>query len=346
MSEAPAEVAGTTGAERVPHLPDEWERSGPIPLGGWLERSEYGPLMMAFFGLIAAFVLFQLVLSPIALVAILMLEGVPPTELLADVEELIERHAASLLGANTVGQILGLALPAYLLARLHTSRPAAFLRIRRSDGVLIVLAFAGLIAVTPAIQWLGVVNEQLPLPDFVRGFEQSQMELIERVLSVDTGILFNLAVLAVTPAICEELLFRGYVQRQAERGLGIAGGILFSGIVFGLYHLRLSQALPLCVLGIYLAWLVWRTGSLWPAVIVHFTNNAIAVALGAYISRNPNLDIADLEQMNVPWYLVVLGVALFGAILVGIHRTAESMLHREKGRAQATLADREGQGSR
>lgn len=334
MSEPPADHA-------EPSLPDDWARSRSIPLNGWMERNGFTPIMTAFFGLVAAFILFQVVLSPIALVLILLIEGVSPDEMLGDVAGLIEEHAASLLTANTIGQILGLAVPAYVLARLHSSRPASFLRIRRTDAGMLILAFVGLVAVTPAIQWLGAVNEQLPLPEFIRSFEQSQMELIERVLSVDTGFVFNLVVLAMTPAICEELLFRGYVQRQAERGLGVTGGILFSGIVFGLYHLRLTQALPLCALGIYLAWLVWRTGSLWPAVIVHFANNAIAVALGAYISRDSELDITDLEQMSVPWYFVLLGLVLFGVALLGIHRTALGMLHRKGGHDQRAQFNRQ-----
>lgn len=133
-------------------------------------------------------------------------------------------------------------------------------------------------------------------------------------------------------------MFRGYVQRQAERGLGIVGGVLFSGIVFGLYHLRLSQAIPLCVLGIYLAWLVWRTGSLWPAIIVHFANNAFAVAIGAYIARDPDLEMADLEQFEVPWYFLVLGLVLFGAVVVGIQRLARRLLEeRTVGQKDASV---------
>ncbi len=318
MSEVPPEST-------TPTLPDRWERRAPIPLDGWLERHEFGPIFLAIFGLIAAFVLFQLVISPAATVLIFMAQGIPPAEMLGRFEALIEEHARSLLTANTIGQVLGLAVPAYLLARLHTTRPGAFLRLRRGDGTLVVLAVVGLFALTPAIQWLGTINEQLPLPDFIRQFEQSQMELIERVLSIDTGLLFNLVVLAITPALCEELLFRGYVQRQLERGAGVVVGILVSGVVFGLYHLRLTQAIPLCVLGVYLAWLVWRTGSLWPAIVVHFINNAMAIAIGAYLSRRDDVEIADIEAMEMPWYLVVGGLAIFLVTVVGMWRRAEGL---------------------
>lgn len=311
-------------------LVDPWDRLGWVGLTGWLERQAVPPSVMAFVALITAFILFQVVISPVATVLLLMAEGVDPVALLGNLDAIIEDHAVSLLSANTVGQILGLALPAYVLARMHTDRAGAFLRVRSVDGIFVGLAVVALIVITPAVQWLGAVNEQLPLPDIIRRFEQSQIELIERVLSVDTSFLFNIAVLALTPAVCEELLFRGYVQRQAERGMGVMGGILFSGIVFGAYHLRFSQILPLCVLGIFLAYLVWRTGSLWPAIVVHFANNALAVAIGAYISQRPELDLADIEQMDVPWYLLILGVIIFAAVIVSMERIAAQRLEKRR----------------
>ncbi len=316
-------------------LADPWDRTGRIRLSGWLERQAFPPTMMAVVALVAAFILFQIVVSPVATVLLLMAKGVDPAQLLGDVEAIVADHAVSLLTANTIGQILGLAIPAYLLARLHADRPLAFLRIRSADAVFVGLAFAGLIAITPAVQWLGVFNEQLPLPDVIRRFEQSQIELIERVLSIDTSVLFNLLVLALTPALCEEVLFRGYVQRQAERGMGVTGGILFSGIVFGLYHLRFSQILPLCLLGLFLAYLVWRTGSLWPAIVVHFANNALAVLIGAYISQRPELGVSDIEQMDVPWYLLMLGLSIFALVIVGIERTAARRLDTRRAKAEA-----------
>ncbi|MEX0746371.1 MAG: type II CAAX endopeptidase family protein [Rhodothermales bacterium] len=314
----------------APALQDPWEPSPPILLDGWLERNAFAPLFLAFFGLIAAFILFQIIISPVATIVLLLMQGVHPERLLEGFETIIEEHARSLLTANTIGQVLGLALPAYLLARLHTGRPRSYLRIRRSDVSFVGLGFVGVLSITPAIQWLGQVNEHIPLPDFIRKFEESQMALIEKVLLADTGLGFNLLVLAITPALCEELLFRGYIQRQAERGGGIIFGILFSGIVFGLYHLRLSQAIPLCVLGVYLAWLVWRTGSLWPAIVVHFSNNAIAIVTGAYIARRPDMDMADLEAIEIPWYMVAFGLVIFGAIVFGIERTARRLLQKRK----------------
>lgn len=295
----------------------------PIPLDGLFERRGFSPLWTTFAALILAFILFQLIITPLAVVVLLLIEGISTDALLTDPSMLVEQHAGILLTANTIGQVLGLCLPAWWLARMHTRRPLAFLRVRRLDTSFMAPALAALVALLPVVQWLGAVNGALPLPEAIREFEASQMELIRQVLHADANIAFYLIVLALTPAFCEELLFRGYVQRQAERGLGAVGGILFSGIVFALYHLRFSQVLPLAALGVFMAYLVWRTGSIWPAIAVHFANNAVAVVMGAYIARHPEHEITDIEHINMPWYLVVLGGCLFVLFVLAIERRAQ-----------------------
>ncbi len=298
------------------------DASGLVPLDGYFERRGFSPLWTTCAALIGAFILFQMIITPLALAALLAMQGVGLEALRVDPALLAAEHANLFLVANTIGQALGLCLPAWWLARMHTHRPVAFLRVRRMDLSFALPAAAAFMALLPVVQWLSMANGALPLPEFIREFEASQMELIRQVLHVDTNLAFQVGVLALTPALCEELFFRGYVQRQAERGLGVAGGVLFSGIVFSLYHLRFSQVLPLAALGVFMAYLTWRTGSIWPAVFVHFANNAVAVAMGAYVARRPELEIMDIEQIAVPWYLILLGAFLFILCVLAIERNA------------------------
>jgi membrane protease YdiL (CAAX protease family) len=281
-------------------------------------------------GLLAAFLLFQLFVSPIATVVLLFAKGVDLSALSGPnaIAELLEENIRPLIIGNSVGQIIGLAVVALLLTRLHTSDLWRYLRVRRTDGVLLGLALVGLVALTPVVQWLGTVNQSIPLPEFIRTLEQSQMELIQKVLSGGLGVTFNIIMLAVVPAVCEELLFRGYAQRQFERGVGVAGGVLCSGIIFGLYHLRLSQALPLSALGIYLAYLTWRTGSLWPAVLIHFANNAFSVLAANYAAQQPDLDAQALETMQVPWYILIPSAVAFCGVMYLLHRYATARLNK------------------
>ncbi|MEZ4701779.1 MAG: type II CAAX endopeptidase family protein [Rhodothermales bacterium] len=311
-----------TGAVPVKTLPDAWEPAPPIPLDRYLERQRFSPGLMAFLTLIVVIILFHIVIGPIAMIGLLMLNGISLADLQGALEEVIADNARILLVANTIGQFFALALPTYLILRLHTSRPWAFVRLRRTTTPTIALSLVGLAVLTPVVWWLGSVNEAIPLPEWIEKLEQSQVDLIEQVLVQDLGVVFSLFVMALTPAFCEELLFRGYVQRQLERQLGVVAGIVIIGVLFGLFHFRFSQVIPLSVIGMYLAYLTWRTGSLWPAIAVHFVNNSFALLMGMYVSRQPDMDLESLEQMDVPVLVTVVCTAAFAGIVYVLHRRA------------------------
>ncbi|WP_022834297.1 CPBP family intramembrane glutamic endopeptidase [Salisaeta longa] len=313
-------------AERRPVLPDAWAAAGRIPLNGPLERVPRGALFsagMGMFGLLASFVFFQVLVAPVALaVQVMASGGLDALQQMASPDALLNTYTTELIISNSVGQVLGLAAAAVALARLHTTEAGALLRMRGVDLRLVGGALAGLVALTPVVQWLGQVNQSLPLPDALRALEQTQLQLIAQVLNSGLGVGFNLVMLAVVPALCEELIFRGYAQRQFERAFGAVGGIVVVGLLFGMYHVRPSQFLPLALLGIYLAYLTWRTGSLWPAIAVHFANNAFAVAAAEYVQQHPAYDMQTVQQMSIPWYGVLSGFVFFCGIAYVLHRYA------------------------
>ncbi len=306
-------------------LPDPWERAGAIPLNGVLERNKFHPVLVAFIALAVGMVGYMIV-GNIATFALLLMEGVSLQEMAADLPGIMEEQAGPLLAANAIGLFLGMGLVAVLLVRLHSSRLWAFLRLRAPDATALVLSLLGLIAFIPVVQWAGSVNEMIPLPEWLEEIEQVQMELLESVLQGEVNVFFSLIMVAVTPALCEEIFFRGYIQRNFERGMGAAAGIIASGFFFGAFHLRLTQLLPLSLLGVYLAYLTWRTGSLWIPIIIHFANNAIAVATAEFVKNRPDMNITDLEQIDVPWYIVLTGLVVFMGIIYVLHERAEKQL--------------------
>jgi Predicted metal-dependent membrane protease len=310
-----------------PTLFDPWSRRGHLPLNGPLERSSVDRTTLSFLtgllGLGAAFILFQFVLTPIILVLqIAMAEGGLSMEAFGNPERLMASYTRELVLSNSIGQIMALAIPTLLAARLHSSEWVEYLRLRGVDGRLLLLALVGVIGLQPVTQWLAELNRQLPLPESVRLVEQSQLELIRQVLEGEMGLVFNVTMLALVPGVCEELLFRGYAQRQFERAAGPAGGIILAGGLFGLYHLRPSQLLPLMVLGLYMAYLVWRTGSLIPAMGVHVAHNGLAVVGARYVEAHPDYDLQALEQASMPWYWVLLGFVIVAGVLYVMHSLA------------------------
>ncbi|MEM8487739.1 MAG: type II CAAX endopeptidase family protein [Bacteroidota bacterium] len=319
--------ADTPPRPQYASLSDAWEQpDGAIPLNGLIERQQFPPWLTALFGIFLALILFHFIVGPIATFGILMAQGIPPMEVLNSLETVIAENAKPLLIANTIGQVLALALPFLIIAGWHSRKKWAFLRFRTPNWSLVGLSVFGLVGLTPIAWWLGNLNAQIPLPDAIRQLEESQLELIEQVLQQDLGLVFSLAVMALTPAICEEILFRGYLQRQFERAMGVLPAIVLIGVIFGFFHLRFTQVIPLSVIGIYLAYITWRSGSLWLAIIIHFANNAFAVCLGIYLSGQSDVTLEELERMQVPVPALIAGFLILAAVLYMMEKIARDRI--------------------
>lgn len=274
-------------------------------------------LVLAIGVLVVAFVVYQGV-STVVLVGVLVSQGLAPSMLFADLAGALAGRSYTMLTANAVGQIVGLAGVAYAAARLQGSQALTYLRLRRTDGWGIGAGVLGALFLIPLVQWLAEFNSLLPLPPWLRALEAAQMELIASVLAEPTGWLFNLLLLAATPAFCEELLFRGYFQRKAERAVGVIGALVLSGVVFAFFHLRLTQVLPLALLGGYLAYVVWRTDSLWSGIAAHLGYNGLMVLIAPTVEGGADPDMA----IAVPWYLVLAGTSLAAALMFWLHNRA------------------------
>jgi membrane protease YdiL (CAAX protease family) len=116
--------------------------------------------------------------------------------------------------------------------------------------------------------------------------------------------------LALTPALCEELVFRG-VLLGGTRSLDPWRLVVLNGVVFGTFHLSFETAirfLPTAWLGIVITWAVWRTRSLWTGVLMHLLNNGAIVVLASI----PTLRelFADPEAPPPLWIAPVAALAL------------------------------------
>lgn len=299
-------------------LPDFFERASPIVLNGVLERARWHPGIVAILGAFLGMASY-LIVGNVATVVLLLTSGVGVEAIMNDLATVIGAQIGTLLTGNAIGLFGGMGVLTLLLVRLHTPHIWSFVRLRKPDARSLGLAIGGLVVLLPLIQWVGHLNEWMPMPKFLREMESLQMELLDDVLLGEMNLLVSLLLVAVTPALCEEIFFRGYVQRNLERAAGVGVAILSTGVLFGLLHLRPSQLLPLTLLGVYLAYLTWRTGSLWVPIAVHFFNNAFAIITAAIIGRRENFDMAALEAIDIPWYIIVGCGILFGGLAYALH---------------------------
>ena len=177
-----------------------------------------------------------------------------------------------------LSQVLLLALPAVLFARLRSRSAGEALGLRRPPAQALAGALLIALGGIPAgwlIGWL-----QLPF------FPEAERALrgLEALLRVDDAgrALWLLVLVALTPAVCEELVFRGVLLRSLGRELPAARAVLLTALVFGLFHLSLETALrflPTVWVGLLMGYVAWRTGSVFASMLMHFVNNGAVVLL-------------------------------------------------------------------
>jgi sodium transport system permease protein len=127
--------------------------------------------------------------------------------------------------------------------------------------------------------WVAMLSEWIsPVPKDV--LEHLRRSLIPTDGS--RGLLGTLGLVALTPAICEEALFRGPILRGLRSRLGSLSAALVTGLLFGIFHVEISRILPTAVLGVLLSLIALQTGSILPAMLAHLLNNGVLV-IQAYL---------------------------------------------------------------
>ena len=225
-------------------------------------------------------------------------------------------------------------LPPLLMAFLWAKQPLEWLKLKsETRGYGLWAIFLMLIAL-PAINLVGYFNQQMSLPAFLEPLEQwmktaeaNAAHLTEQFLSVTTfdGLIINILLMALLPAVAEELTFRGVLQNLFEvkdetlkkKGNRVHIAIWCSAILFSAIHMQFYGFLPRMLMGALFGYaLVW-TGSLWIPILMHFTNNAMAVILYFLAIRSGwDMDKVDTIGTNDTLWLGVVSLVL---TIIGIY---------------------------
>ncbi|MEI8202028.1 MAG: CPBP family intramembrane glutamic endopeptidase [Bacteroidota bacterium] len=194
-----------------------------------------------------------------------------------------------------------------------------------------ILAILLIIAVVPFINFLLTLNSYLQLPAFMssienwmRTTEDSAAVLTQSFLQVTDiqGYFVNIFVIALIPAIGEEMLFRGVIQSILVKNMKNKHlAVWLSAIIFSAIHMQFFGFLPRMVLGLVLGYLFLWSDSLLLSMLAHFSNNAFAVTL-AYLGTIHSIpqETGDMGSSSSEWLVILISTLIASALFYLIYK--------------------------
>ncbi len=271
-------------------------------------QTTYKPAGFAFAALGILFVLYQFVGGVITL---LLLGG-----------KITPDNVTGARYATIIGQFVFLLVPTIYLAKRQHGKISEAFQFRVPSFRETILAIFGMIALMQMAEVYLFFQSKIPLPEQIVPIVEAIKKAIEeafKILIVSRSLpemFFVLITVAITPALCEELMFRGLIQRNFSLAYGSKKGFIIAGTIFAFYHLNPFWLIPLIWLGIYFSFLRYRSQTLILPIIAHLINNSVAAvsvyAFGVIDSTTPTM---FMGEQDVPSNSVVFGSGVFFAII-------------------------------
>ncbi|MBC8116067.1 MAG: CPBP family intramembrane metalloprotease, partial [Candidatus Saccharimonas sp.] len=227
--------------------------------------------------------------------------------------------AERLMGNAAITLLLFAGLPLALTAATRVSWTTGLSLRRASFGAFAACAILGL-SLWPfayELQVLLLSPERLAALEELFAPFKAQLDAIP--------LWLKLLALAAIPAVCEELFFRGFLLSAFRTSMSNPLAVAFSGVLFGLFHVIVQQSLfserfvPTCFLGVVLAAICVRTGSVLPGMLLHVMHNGFLLSLSNFTEELKALGIGVEEHQHLPalWLAIasVMVAAAFGLLV-------------------------------
>jgi uncharacterized protein len=229
-----------------------------------------------------------------------------------------------------------MALPAFMVTAINGGNAVeriGFNEVMSGSQVLIVvfMVIAGFF-ISGALSEL---NQMIPITKSATNyFQKLENEYNKQVMVLGNmkstaDFILSMIVLALVPAIFEEMLFRGTLQQiTIALTRNAFAGILITSIFFSAVHLSYYGFLPRLFLGIMLGYIFYFSKNLWLSIIAHFLNNAYSLTVMFALSRSGKLNMEALDE-TYPLYYGVLGMAVIILLFIVFNRHSKKLLERE-----------------
>ncbi len=256
-----------------------------------VERLGISHVLFALLSLIFIFILYQIVGGIITLLVF----GMKPTP-------------DNIFGyrlATGLGQIIFILVPTLVFVRFVSFTPREYFRVKLPALQTVIVPLIGIFSLQQVLQIYLIFQEKIPLPENIQlmleKFKTMFEELYKQLVSTNSvpELLWVVLIIALIPAVAEEFMFRGLIQRSFEKGTTPVRGVIITGIIFGAYHMNPFSFIPLVIIGIYLGFLAMRSGSIWVSVVTHFFNNFLA-CLALYLQlKDDYVVVGNADDMSV-----------------------------------------------
>jgi len=190
--------------------------------------------------------------------------------------------------------------------------------------VTLVMVFA----LVPVNNFLSNWNQHIVFPKALSGLEQTLRSMEENADRLTKAFmemhswgayLFNILLIAILPALGEELTFRGVIQPLFIRWTrNVHVGIILAGAIFSFFHFQFFGFIPRWLLGIIFGYLYYWSGTIWLPVAAHFFNNALAVTI-YWIAGSEMVD-QRYDQIGVKDVYLLAGTVILVLCLAVIYR--------------------------
>lgn len=216
-------------------------------------------------------------------------------------------------------------VPALFFARLESNDWRRYLKFRGIPLILLLMTVLIMFSSGPLLELSAELNKSMKLPAFLKGLEEWMLskelemaEMTKQLLKMNsTGVLlFNILMLAIIPAVGEELIFRGCLQKIFSRWTGNKHiAIWVTAIIFSAIHVQFYGFLPRMLLGALFGYLLIWSKSIWIPILAHFLNNAVAV-MTAYFYQRQGISLEKLDQPDpVAFYIYILSFIACSGLL-------------------------------
>ncbi|OWY24421.1 CPBP family intramembrane metalloprotease [Sphingobacteriales bacterium UPWRP_1] len=280
--------------------------------------------------------LFCYSLFSMAEVLLLLLAGFSPADMNNLVTNIDRQNIALLKILQLITTIGVFLVPALLFARLKNNSVAAYLRMQ--EGITFkTAALAAMVTVSalPVMAFVMEQNQSLSMPGFLKGLEYWMREMEDSAEKLTYAFLemnsplqlfINLLLIALLPALGEELLFRGCLQQLlTEWTQKPHKAIFITAALFSAIHFQFFGFVPRMLIGVFLGYLFYWSGNLWYAVLGHFINNALQVVV--YYFTQTDIASSELKPVEaLPASSVLFGTAVFGATLYLFYKNCHPQL--------------------